>query len=241
MLDNKKWSLSSFEDNGFALVEHVVSDVELNELTESIDELLKDAGPTSPGVRHLMKRSSTVRRIAKSQALCAIATSVIGENARPVKAILFDKTPAANWYVTWHQDLTIAVEERIDVSGFGPWSIKDGLPHVQPPAEVLGRMVALRLHLDDCPEDNGAINFIPGSHADGILNPPGIESWRNERESICCAADRGDVIAMKPLILHKSSQSRLPTRRRVLHLEYCADELPGGLQWAEASGLGLVR
>jgi hypothetical protein len=237
MLDNKKWSLSSFEDNGFALVEQVVSDVELNELSESIDGLLKDAGPTSPGVRHLMKRSPTVRRIAKSPALSAIAASVIGESARPVKAILFDKTPAANWYVTWHQDLTIAVEERIDVSGFGPWSIKDGLPHVQPPAEVLGRMVALRLHLDDCSEENGAINFIPGSHALGILNPSEIEVWRNRNGSVCCSAKRGDVIAMKPLILHKSSQARVPTRRRVLHLEYCADDLPCGLQWAEFSTL----
>lgn len=38
---------------------------------------------------------------------------------RPVKGIVFDKTPAANWKVPWHQDLTICVERRIDVNGFG--------------------------------------------------------------------------------------------------------------------------
>ena len=49
----------------------------------------------------------------------------------------------------WHQDLSIAVKERHEVAGFGPWSVKEGVP-VQPPVEILESMLTLRLHLDDC-------------------------------------------------------------------------------------------
>jgi hypothetical protein len=57
----------------------------------------------------------------------AVAASVLGPTCRPVRAILFDKTPATNWSLAWHQDRTIVVTERADVNGFGPWTVKHGL------------------------------------------------------------------------------------------------------------------
>jgi hypothetical protein len=65
----------------------------------------------------------------------------------------------------WHQDRAIAVRDRVDVPGFGPWSVKAGLVHVEPPVDILERMLAVRLHLDDCGEDNGPLRVLPGSHA----------------------------------------------------------------------------
>jgi len=118
--------------------------------------------------------------------------------------------------------------------------MKDGVQHVQPPREVLERMVSLRVHLDDCLEENGAIKFVPGSHSRGMLAPTDISELR-EGTSVCCAAQRGDVILMRPLILHSSSQSTNPDHRRVLHIEYAAQALPFGLEWAEASGLDTVE
>jgi ectoine hydroxylase-related dioxygenase (phytanoyl-CoA dioxygenase family) len=82
----------------------------------------------------------------------------------PVRAIFFDKSSGSNWLVPWHQDLTIAVASKCEAPGFGPWSVKDGIPHVQPPDELLKQMIALRLHLDDCDASNGALRVIPGSH-----------------------------------------------------------------------------
>lgn len=82
--------------------------------------------------------------------LTQIAVGRIGAGARPVRAVVFDKTPETNWSVAWHQDRTIVVRSRIAVEGFGPWSVKDGLIHVEPPVSVLEGMVTLRLHLDDC-------------------------------------------------------------------------------------------
>jgi len=68
--------------------------------------------------RHLFNRSFAVRKFARSAAMVALVSQAAGAPTRPVKAILFDKTAGANWYVTWHQDLIIAVREQKEVEGF---------------------------------------------------------------------------------------------------------------------------
>lgn len=62
--------------------------------------------------------------LAPSGSIGMIASKAIGTKAKPVRAILFDKSAATNWSLGWHQDRTICVRERIDAPGFGPWSIK---------------------------------------------------------------------------------------------------------------------
>ncbi len=105
--------------------------------------------------------------LAASGAIGAVAASVLGPDCRPVRAILFDKTAAANWALAWHQDRTVAVRERVDVPGFGPWTVKDGMLHVAPPAAVLAGMATLRVHLDPVPADNAPLLVAPGSHRFG--------------------------------------------------------------------------
>ena len=92
-----------------------------------------------------------------------------GVRAFPVRALLFDKPPEANWKVPWHQDLSIAVRHKRDITGFGPWSNKAGVLHVQPRVNVLESMLTVRIHLDDCGKQNGALRVIPGSHTRGRL------------------------------------------------------------------------
>lgn len=84
----------------------------------------------------------------------AIAAAYLDPSAHPVRAILFDKSAAANWALAWHQDRTIAVRARHDVPGYGPWTVKQGMLHVAPPFAVIAGMVTLRIHLDDFPADN---------------------------------------------------------------------------------------
>jgi hypothetical protein len=102
--------------------------------------------------------------LASSGAVGAVAASVLGPDCRPVRAILFDKTAAANWALPWHQDRTVAVRERVDVPGFGPWTVKAGMPHVAPPVAVLAGMATLRIHLDPVTADNAPLLVAPGSH-----------------------------------------------------------------------------
>jgi hypothetical protein len=150
-----------------------------------------------------------------------------------VRAILFDKTGEANWTVPWHQDRSIAVRARIDARGFGPWSVKSGIPHVQPPLDVLRQMLTLRFHLDPCGPDNGPLRVIPGTHK-YILDQHQIEACVETRAQIPCTTGAGGLLIMRPLLLHASSPAKTGLHRRVIHVEFGPPRLPGGVEWAMA-------
>jgi len=160
-----------------------------------------------------------------------VAVRLIGPAARPVRVVFFDKTPQTNWSVAWHQDRTIAVRERKAVEGFGPWSVKDGIVHVEPPADLLGAMVTLRVHLDDCGGDNGPLKILLGSHRLGVVAAHRAADLAADLPVEVCIAQVGDVWAYPTLILHASEPASNPSRRRVLQIDYAAVGLPGGLEW----------
>ena len=115
-----------------------------------------------------------VRELASSKAVKPIIDYLLGKESFAVRRILFNKTPDANWKVVWHQNRMIAVRKRKSVADFGPWSIKGGVQHVQPPASLMSKMIAIRLHLDESRESNGPLRVIPGSHRDGYLSSADI-------------------------------------------------------------------
>jgi hypothetical protein len=161
------------------------------------------------------------------------AALLLGRQSTPVRALLLDKSERANWRLGWHQDRTIAVRERIEVDGFGPWSVKAGQLHVQPPIDVTARMVTLRVHVDPVNQNNAPLQVLPGSHAAGRLLDSELCELASESEPLTCLAESGDVWAYATPIVHASAEQKVPGRRRVLQLDYSADELPGGLAWAE--------
>jgi len=156
--------------------------------------------------------------------------TVLGPKCFAVRAIFFNKTRRSNWKVVWHQDLTIAVRQRSDVDGFGPWTLKAGVLHVQPPAEVMNDMLAIRLHLDESGLDNGPLRVISGSHREGRLSAGQIGSCE-KGNSVTCTVPKGGALVMRPLLLHASSACATPKSRRVIHIEFAAAELPHGLDW----------
>lgn len=161
----------------------------------------------------------------------AVAASVLGPGCRPVRAILFDKTAATNWALPWHQDRTVAVQARVEVPGFGPWTVKDGLLHVAPPAAVLAGMVTLRAHLDPVPADNAPLLVAPGSHRLGRVAQADVPDAVARCGTTACLAAAGDIWLYATLILHASDAAAAPRRRRVLQVDYAVGDLPGGLQW----------
>jgi hypothetical protein len=184
------------------------------------------------GVRDLLALEE-IRHVSEAGPIMSLVQAVIGPEARTVRGIFLDKTPGANWPVQWHQDLSIAVTERQDIEGWQGWSLKHGIPHVQPPAAILERMLTVRLHLDDCGADNGPLKVRPGTHGLGRLTRERISELAAEvPEEICCL-DAGDALIMRPLLLHASSPARKADHRRVIHLEFApANLLPPDLHWA---------
>lgn len=225
----------SIERNGFALVPGVADIATVAGLLAAFGEVEGPAAIRRRGtvhaVRNLLEVVPPVRDLARSAAVRALVEPVLGAECFAVRGILFDKTPDANWKVAWHQDLTIAVRERRDVEGFGPWSEKAGIAHVQPPAAVLERMLTVRVHLDPCGIQNGPVQVIAGSHLHGRMSPEQVDAWREREAAIPCTSPVGGALVMRPLLLHASSPSTVPDHRHVVHLEFGAGELPGGLEW----------
>jgi len=219
---------ATLRDAGWFVTDPLIDSRRIDALAEAIDAIPGDG--KRGGIRNLLDLPQ-VRDLAASPAVRSLAESVLGRDCIAVRGLFFDKTPGANWKVTWHQDLTIAVHERIEVPGYGPWSEKVGVYHVQPPAEVLERMVAIRVHLDPCGDENGPVRVLPGTHRSGKLNPDQINAYRERIEPVDCVVDRGGILAFHPLLLHSSSPASRPERRRVVHLEFASFRLPGGLSW----------
>lgn len=184
------------------------------------------------GARNLLQLDS-VRGLIEAPSTHALIGPLIGPAFRCVRALFFDKTPEANWPVAWHQDLSVPLAHEADLPGWTGWSVKGGVVHAQPPAEILSRMITLRIHLDDCWRDNGPLRVIGGSHAHGRLARADIERLRASNAETVCCGPAGSALLMKPLLLHASSPARSPSHRRVLQLEFAPDAiLPEPLRWA---------
>ena len=89
--------------------------------------------------------------------------------------------------------------------------------------------------MDDTDESNGALRVLPGSHQLDRLSAERISELRSEQPEFICTAHAGDVLLMRPLLLHASSRSAKPGHRRILHIEYAAFSLPAILDWHEAA------
>ena len=210
------------EKNGFAAVARCISENTVTLLTDAIDT-------DQHGARNLLA-NSIVRVFAASEEVRGPVVSVLGSSCFAVRGIFFNKNSRANWKVSWHQDCVIAVREKIEIEGWGPWSRKAGVTHVRPVASIIQQMRAIRIHLDECGKDNGPLRVIPGSHLDGILSDREIQNWPKE-DAVTCTARRGDAILMRPLLLHASSTAIEASSRQVIHLEFAASELPNGASW----------
>jgi ectoine hydroxylase-related dioxygenase (phytanoyl-CoA dioxygenase family) len=216
---------ATFAETG-ALRIHALGATELRELEAAIADL----PPDHAGIR--IHGHAAVRRwLTPPGAIWKFAATVLGETCHPVRAILFDKTVSINWALAWHQDRTIAVTERIEVAGFGPWTVKSGLLHVAPPFDVLEGMVTLRVHLDAVPATNAPLLIAPGSHRLGLILEPDIKRVVACCGSAICLAEAGDIWLYSTPILHASEAAVDPAHRRVLQVDFTVGDLPGGLSW----------
>ena len=193
-------------------------------------ELLKPVEAARAGVR-LYGVTGLETVLSATGAIGGIAARRLGVGAKPVRAIVFDKTRSTNWVLGWHQDRTIIVKRRLDVAGFGPWSLKESLIHVEPPIALLNDMITLRVHLDEVGPDNAPLRIARGSHRFGRVPVAEIRRVVASSELHSCHAEAGDVWEYATPIVHASAAALAPVRRRVLQVDYANFDLPGGLKW----------
>jgi len=181
-------------------------------------------------IRHLLWERPQLNDVLAELGLNQLAGAALGDPAFPISATFFDKNQGANWMVAPHQDLVMPVENRIDEPGFLNWTVKLGTDYVEPPLDVLANLVALRVHVDECSANNGALAIVPGSHLRGKLLDHQIVEIPAEHFLVCSAAP-GDALLLRPLIVHRSSKAAYPSNRRVLHVVYATQEPGEGVRW----------
>ena len=220
----------TFEDSGFEILRHLLAP---NQVKTLISELGKLQGaPLRGGIRRIEHLVPRVATLAKSSQLLSLAQRYLTGLPQLVRAIYFDKSPENNWFVTWHQDKTVAVSKRFEAEGWGPWSLKADIWHVQPPIDLLKNMITIRIHLDSAAPTNGCLKVIPGSHNMGLLAIGDVQGQACSHQSVYCEVPAGGALIMRPHVLHASEKSVAPQPRRVLHFEYSSYELPEGITWS---------
>ncbi len=221
---------------GFSAIPGVYSNDEI----EAIIQLITKADTTRDtfriskelfAIRQFLKEIPNIKELVFNENLKHIVRHYFGEDYFVVKSIYFDKPETSNWYVAYHQDLTISVDKKLEINDFGPWTVKQNQFAVQPPLSVLENIFTVRIHLDDTDENNGALKVIEKSHAKGIYRPETID-WNKETEAIC-SVPKGGIMIMKPLLLHGSNRTTNNKKRRVIHIEFSNITLPEGLNWSE--------
>jgi hypothetical protein len=215
----------SFATNGYDILSPGLTPDELVSLQQ-------DFPASSPNHRNLFLYSSLLESMVRNGSFRHAVTEILGPTAFAIRAIFFNKIAKSNWLVPWHQDISIPVRQRKDVPGFNAFNMKEGFLHANAPAETLQQLVTLRIHLDPATAANGALQLIPGSHLRGRLTAPPADHGPAVQPEL----KAGEILRMRPLLFHASTHSIADTPRRVIHIEYAAHELPGGLEWATRIG-----
>lgn len=226
-------------NEGFVVIRNVFSAQELDDLIKRLDEVMsrtevadgpiRDRTGTVYAGRNLLSLFQPARTLWRRSPLLELLTAMLGSNAGLVRGLYFDKPPERTWSLPWHKDLTLAVRDHSVVSpSFSKPTMKAGVPHVEGSLEVLEAMLTLRIHLDAMTPENGPLQVLPGSHLTGKSPAAPDESVQT------ILTERGDVLAIRPLVAHRSISSRPGTsmHRRVLHLEFSGQrELPDSVAW----------
>ncbi|HUC82671.1 MAG TPA: phytanoyl-CoA dioxygenase family protein [Flavisolibacter sp.] len=227
---------TAFAEKGYVVIPAIFSDSEIEAISNQIRQA--DSGKTNFrkskdlfAIRQFFNEVPDIVPVVISDALKLLIHNLFGGGFFVVKSIYFDKPGDSNWFVSYHQDLTISVNRKAEVEGYGPWTVKQNQYAVQPPLSILENNFTIRIHLDDTDENNGALRVVPRSHSKGIYRPETID-WSEEVEEVCCVP-KGGIMLMRPLLLHASSRTTNNKPRRVIHIEFSKQDLPKPLHWSE--------
>ncbi|MDR6547745.1 ectoine hydroxylase-related dioxygenase (phytanoyl-CoA dioxygenase family) [Chryseobacterium rhizosphaerae] len=235
-LKNLEIYKSHIQEYGFTVINTIFSPEEIDKIScvlENIDTSKENFRKSEDlfAIRQFLKELPEIKDLIFNENIQRMVKEIFGEKYFVVKSIYFDKPETSNWYVAYHQDLTISVDKKLDVPDFGPWTTKQNQFAVQPPLPILENIYTIRIHLDNTDENNGALKVVPKSHSKGIYRPETID-WKVETEEIC-NVEKGGIMIMKPLTLHGSNRTTNGKKRRVIHIEFSDMELPEVLQWSE--------
>ncbi|KAF2335338.1 phytanoyl-CoA dioxygenase family protein [Flavobacterium ginsenosidimutans] len=230
---------AEINSEGFSIINNVFSENEIENIISLIENKTADNQENDTfrksqdlfAIRQFHKEVPETLPLIFNKNLQDIIESIFGEGFFITKSIYFDKPEKSNWFVAYHQDLTISVDQKIEAENFENWTVKQNQFAVQPPTEILENNFTIRIHIDKTTKENGALKVIHNSHSKGILRIENLD-FETEKETIC-EVEKGGIMIMKPLLFHASNKTTNNERRRVIHIEFSRQQLPNGLEWSE--------
>jgi ectoine hydroxylase-related dioxygenase (phytanoyl-CoA dioxygenase family) len=237
--------INEINSEGFAIIDKVYSDNEIEKIISEIEKVTENETKNSTfrksedlfAIRQFHKEIPKTLNFIFNQNLREIIKLNFGENYFITKSIYFDKPEKSNWFVAYHQDLTISVDRKVEIENYENWTTKQNQFAVQPPKEILEQNFTIRIHIDKTTKENGALKVLNKSHRKGIVRTENVE-LENEIETIC-EVEKGGIMIMKPLIFHASNKTTNNERRRVIHIEFSNQKLPNELEWSEKINFNL--
>ncbi len=228
------------KENGYSIVTDLYSDNEINSMIVCIENAKQDANSFLKtkdlfAIRQLINHVPELRNVLFNKKLTQLISDLSESEYFLTKAIYFDKPSDSNWFVGYHQDLSISVDKKAELKNYLNWTFKKGQYGVQPPIDILQDTVTIRVHLDKTDKNNGALKVIPKSHLKGIVRA-NSKDWNIENEYIC-KVEKGGAMLMKPLTLHASDRTTNGKKRRVIHLEFNKHTLAEPLKWLEYNSI----
>jgi ectoine hydroxylase-related dioxygenase (phytanoyl-CoA dioxygenase family) len=173
---------------GFTTVDNIYSDKEIDQIFMKIDQADKTKETFRKSaelfaIRQFLKEIPDIKNLVFNGKLKTVVRKIFGDNYFVVKSIYFDKPETSNWYVDYHQDLTILVDKKVEIESFGPWTTKQNQFAVQPSIDILENIFTVRIYLDDTDENNGALRVIPKSHLKKIYKPE-TSDWSTKKKRL---------------------------------------------------------
>ena len=224
------------EQNGYSILSDLYSDREIDQISTCIENTEQDGNSFLKtkdlfAVRQLIKNIPELKNLLFNEKLIELISDLSESEYFLTKAIYFDKPSESNWFVAYHQDLSISVDQKTELENYINWTFKKGQYGVQPPTKILEDTITVRIHLDKTDKNNGALKVIPKSHLNGIVRIDS-KNWNAENEFVC-EIEKGGAMLMKPLTLHASNRTTNGKKRRVIHLEFNKHNLTEPLTWLE--------
>jgi hypothetical protein len=233
-----EWTRSVDRD-GFAILPQVFAPHQVDQIVHDLADLLDGGHQQNSAIRgrdgiiyaarNVLEWWPGAKTVCEQIPIPPALKAILGAKYGLVRALYFDKPPERSWALPWHKDLTIAVRDNtLPSTHFRKPTRKADVPHVEAPVEVLQSILTVRVHLDEVTEENGPVRVLPGSHNSGKTLQ--IE----EAKAVTILVNRGDVLLIRPLVAHSSTNSHPETlrHRRILHFEFAARAwLPDCYEW----------
>jgi ectoine hydroxylase-related dioxygenase (phytanoyl-CoA dioxygenase family) len=237
--------IDEINSEGFAIIDNVYCKNEIEKIISEIEKVTKKKTEKSTfrksedlfAIRQFHKEIPETLNIIFNQNLREIIKINFGQNYFITKSIYFDKPEKSNWFVAYHQDLTISVDKKVEIKNYENWTTKQNQFGVQPPKEILEQNFTIRIHIDKTTKENGALKVLNKSHKKGIVRTENIEIEKEIETN--CEVEKGGIMIMKPLIFHASNKTTNNERRRVIHIEFSNQKLPNELEWSEKTNFNI--